>query len=316
VEKAKVHPRRRGGAALLGAGVVLTILGLFAAPANAAGESTTATLTSPTSGTSSTFVWSYQFNQNGGHGLSNIAIRFCDDSLLAHVTSASPNATVQSGGVTGGHSGFGPGIRFDTQTASGSLTVTFDQAYAIAPGAMEIQSHSGDGQQGDVINSAAGPAGQCAPVPTTTTTTLVVEDPTTTTTTLVVEDPTTTTTTVVEDPTTTTTTVVEDPTTTTTTVVEDPTTTTTTTLVEDPTTTTTVVDDPSTTTTAVDDPSTTTTVKVLSGTHTSSGGVAGIAMARTGTDTQAQLLFAGLALTLGGIAVTFGERKKRALVRT
>jgi hypothetical protein len=298
VEKAKVHPKtRKGGAVLLSAGVVLTVLGLFASPASASGESTTASLTSPASGTSSTFVWSYQFDQNGEHGLSNIAIRFCDDALLSHVTSASPNGEVQSGGVTGGHTGFGPGIKFDTQATNGSLTVTFDQAYGIAPGAMEIQSHSGDGQQGDAINSAAGPAfGECAVDPTTTTT---VQDPTTTTT--VIDDPTTTTT-LVEDPTTTTT-VVEDPTTTTT-VIDDPTTTTT---VDpgDPTTTTTVVGDPG-------DP--TTTVKVL-GENVTASGVAGDSLARTGSDTRAQLLFAGLALTLGGIAVTFGERKKRALAK-
>jgi hypothetical protein len=181
------------------------VLSIFVGPALAAGESTTATLTSPTTGTSTTFVWSYEFHQNGGHGLGNIAIRFCDDSILDHVESASPNANVQTGGVTGGHPGFGPGIKFDTTDTTGTLTVVFDQAYGIAPNAMEIESHSGDGQQGDIITSASGPAGgQCVAATTSTTTTTTDPGDPTTTTTTDPGDPTTTTTTDPGDPTTTT----------------------------------------------------------------------------------------------------------------
>jgi hypothetical protein len=265
-----VRPKaRKGGAALLSSGVMLAVLSLFVGTASASGEYATASLTSPTSGTATTFVWSYEFHQDGGHALSNIAIRFCDTSLLDHVVSASPNATVQPGGVTGGHTGFGPGIRFDVQDPSGTLTVTFDQAYGIAADSMEIESHSGDGQAGDLIKQAAGPAGAtCTTDPTTTTT--VVDNPTTTT---VVDNPTTTT------------------------VVGDPTTTT-------------VPGDPSSTTTVAGNNSAT-GVKVLGETITADG--ARDALAMTGSDTRAQLALAGLALTLGGIAVTFGERRKRAV---
>lgn len=152
------------------------------APSVAAGESTTATLTSPLAGASSTtFTWSYQFSDNGGHGLSNIAIGLCSTDILAHVVSASPSGeTFTSGDVPGGHTDFGPGIKFATTAVSGTLTVVFDQAYS-AGGIMRIQSHSGDGQTGDLVTEAVGP-GSCGATPTSapgsTTTTAA---PTTTT---------------------------------------------------------------------------------------------------------------------------------------
>ena len=49
---------------------------------------------------------------------------------------------------------------------SGTLTVVFDQPYP-ATGTMQIQSHSGDGDAGDLVTTAVGP-GECGPVPSTT----------------------------------------------------------------------------------------------------------------------------------------------------
>ena len=162
-------------------GAVSLATGLAVAPSVAAGESTTAELTSPLSGTSATFTWSYQFNANGGHDLSNIAIAFCKTDFLAHVVSATPSGeTFITGDVPGGHPGFGPGIKFETTAVSGTLTVVFDQAYP-ATGTMQVQSHSGDGDAGDLVTTAVGP-GDCGTVPSTTpgsTTTTVA--PTTTT---------------------------------------------------------------------------------------------------------------------------------------
>jgi hypothetical protein len=162
-------------------GAISLAAGLAVAPSTAAGESTTAVLTSPLSGTSATFTWTYQFNANGGHALSNIAIRFCSTDFLAHVVSATPSGEAFiASGVPGGHAGFGPGIKFSTEAASGTLTVVFDQTYP-ATGTMEVQSHSGDGNAGDLVTQARGP-GDCGAIPSTTpgsTTTTV--GPTTTT---------------------------------------------------------------------------------------------------------------------------------------
>jgi hypothetical protein len=182
-------------------GLLSMAVGMTMASAGASGESTTAVLTSPLSGTSTTFTWSYEFHDNSGHGLSNIAISFCSTEILSHVVSATPaGETFLAGDVPGGHTGFGPGVKFGTTALSGTLTVVFDQPYPAA-GIMNIQSHSGDGQVGDLVTTTSGP-GTCAQQgPTTTvapTTTSTV--PVTTTTTV----PVTTTTTV---PVTTTTTV-------------------------------------------------------------------------------------------------------------
>ena len=95
-----------------------------------------------------------------------------------------------------------------------------------------------------------------------------------------------------------TTTTTEPPTTTTTT--EPPTTTTTT---EPPTTTTTVA--PTTTTAAV-------VATQVTVTPTVQGVVIQPELPKTGTDVREGLLLAGLALTLGGVAIMFGERKKRS----
>jgi hypothetical protein len=160
----------RAGRALVFVGIASLATGLAVGSSVAAGESTTAELTSPLSGTSTTFTWSYQFHADGdGHGLSNIAISLCSTDLLAHVVSATPSGEkFVSGDVPGGHTGFGPGIKFATTAVSGTLTVVFDQPYA-AGGIMKIQSHSGDGQTGDLVTTAAGP-GDCAAQASTTTT--------------------------------------------------------------------------------------------------------------------------------------------------
>ena len=143
-------------------------LGMTVASAGASGESTTAVLTSPLSGTSATFTWSYEFHDNGGHGLSNIAVSFCSTDILSHVVSATPSGeTFLTGDVPGGHTGFGPGVKFETTAVSGTLTVVFDQPYPAA-GILNVQSHSGDGQDGDLITTADGP-GTCNQQATTTT---------------------------------------------------------------------------------------------------------------------------------------------------
>jgi hypothetical protein len=167
----------RAGRALVVGGVVSLIAGLGMTSAVATGESTTAVLTSPLAGSSMTFTWSYEFHDNSGHGLSNIAVGFCSADILPHVVSASPNGEiVLVGDVPGGHTGFGPGVKFATTALSGTLTIVFDVAYT-AQGTLLIQSHSGDGQDGDIIEEAVGP-GVCNAQATTTTTVA----PTTTTT--------------------------------------------------------------------------------------------------------------------------------------
>ncbi|MFP5317660.1 MAG: hypothetical protein ACLGI2_05125 [Acidimicrobiia bacterium] len=204
----------RLGAALMAAGIVTTLSGLAVGPAVASGESTTVTLTSPVDGTSTTFTWSYVFDQNEGHELSNIAIRFCSQAILDSVVSASPSAEIfKDVDVPGGHTGFGPGIKFGVTDPTGTLSVTFDTAHPFGAGGVFVQSHSGDGQEGDTVTSGVGPLcdpGTTTTVPATTTTTV----PATTTTTV----PATTTTTVVATTTTTvraTTTTLPAPTTTT-----------------------------------------------------------------------------------------------------
>ena len=150
-------------------------MGLTFSSAAASGEHTTAVLTSPLSGSNPTFTWTYQFNENGGHELSNIAVSFCDIDILSHVVSATPSGeTFLVGDDPGGHLGFGPGIKFATTETSGTLTIVFDKAFT-GDGTMFIQSHSGDGQAGDQVMSATGPG----PCPQSTTTTTV---PATTTT--------------------------------------------------------------------------------------------------------------------------------------
>lgn len=157
-------------------------IGLSFSSAAAAGENTTAVLTSPLSGTSSTFTWSYEFHANGGHDLSNIAISFCNSNILPHFQSATPSGEAFSpGDVPGGHDGFGPGVKFETTAVSGTLTVVFDQPFAPS-GIITIQSHSGDGTVGDQVTTAVGP-GPCDPpitVPESTTTTSTVPVTTTT----------------------------------------------------------------------------------------------------------------------------------------
>src|SRR5581483_967628 len=135
------------------------IVAATATPAFASGESASATLTAPTSGSATTLTWDYSFDQNGGHALSNIAIGFCSADILADVVSAGPSATiVSSGDVVGGHTGFGPGIKFGVTATTGTLTVTFAHAHDFAAGSVQIQSHSGDGQTGDTPTTAAGPS--------------------------------------------------------------------------------------------------------------------------------------------------------------
>jgi hypothetical protein len=156
-------------------------VGITVSAAGASGESTTAVLTSPLSGSSATFTWSYDFHDNGGHDLSNIAISFCSTDMVPHVVSASPaGEAFTTGDVPGGHTGFGPGVKFATTAVSGTLTVVFDQPYPAA-GIMSIQSHSGDGDDGDLVTTADGP-GTCKPVTTTTVAPTTTTIPATTTT--------------------------------------------------------------------------------------------------------------------------------------
>ena len=154
-----LRPLRAAGLILaLAAPVVATT----ALPAAASGESASAVLTAPTTGSASTFTWDYTFNQNGGHGLSNLAVGFCSADILADVVSASPSATVyNSGDVGGGHDGFGPGIKFAVTDPTGSFTVTFGHSHTISAQGLSLQSHSGDGQTGDATTHAAGP-GPCS----------------------------------------------------------------------------------------------------------------------------------------------------------
>lgn len=258
----------KAGLGALVAGLLLMAGGVGAGMASADNEFTTLTLTSPTSGASTVFTWDYTFHQGDGHGLSNVAVRFCLPGVLAHVVSATPSGEVfSSGDVPGGHADFGPGVKFDVTATTGTITVTFDQAYPIDPAGTEVQSHSGDGQQGDIINSGPGP-GPCPGTPTTTSTTA---DPTTTT-----ADPATTTsapprtTTTTAAPQTTTTSAPPESTTTTalpetTTTTAAPGTTTTTAPAE---TTTTTTAPPESTTTTAPPGTTTTTAAVLPGTST------------------------------------------------
>ena len=80
-------------AALAVALAVPLVVGM-AAPGFASGESASAVLSSPTSGSAQTFTWTYTFDQNGGNGLSNVAVGFCSAEILADVVSASPSAVV------------------------------------------------------------------------------------------------------------------------------------------------------------------------------------------------------------------------------
>ncbi len=142
-------------------------VGVNVSVAQASGELTTAALTSPLSGSNTTFTWSYEFHSNGGHELSNVAIALCSTDLLSSVVSASPAGEVfLVGDVPGGHTGFGPGIKFATTAVSGTLTVQFSQPQS-AGGLIRVQSHSGDGQNGDLVTTATGP-GSCTPATTTT----------------------------------------------------------------------------------------------------------------------------------------------------
>ena len=151
--------------AALALAVTTPLVAANALPAFAAGESASATLTSPESGSDSTFTWNYSFG-GGEHALSNIAIRFCSADILADVESAGPAATIYLDGDTGGgHDGFGPGIKFGVTEPIGTLTVTFKNSHEIYDSGMEIQSHSGDGQTGDAITTTKGP-GPCPSDPT------------------------------------------------------------------------------------------------------------------------------------------------------
>jgi hypothetical protein len=213
------RPLRAAGLLLAIAGPVIAAMAL---PAAATGESASAALTAPTSGSASTFTWTYTYDQNGGHGLSNVAVRFCSPGILADVVSAGPGATIYtSGDVGGGHDGFGPGIKFAVTDPDGTLTVTFAHPHSISAHGLTVQSHSGDGQTGDAITTAAGP-GPCAEDEVTTTTSSPTSSSTTSSSTTTSS---TTTTTIghqtTDDPTTTTTTTrgTDDPTTTTSTTV-------------------------------------------------------------------------------------------------
>ncbi|HUQ63405.1 MAG TPA: hypothetical protein VM121_06615 [Acidimicrobiales bacterium] len=155
---------RTAGAVLTAIGLVLMLNGALVGPAGASGEYTTVELTSPVDSDGATYAWDYAFHQNGGHGLSNIAVRFCGD-ILSHVMESDDYEIFTDGDVPGGHTGFGPGIKFAYTAATGSLTVLFDQVFPVDPAGIQLQSHSGDGQDGDLVVSGPGP-GPCV-TPTT-----------------------------------------------------------------------------------------------------------------------------------------------------
>jgi len=282
-----------------------------AVPADAAGEATTAVLTSPAAGSSSTFTWDYEFSRNGGHGLSNIAIGFCSAALLADVDSAVPNGEIfLRGDVPGQHAGFGPGIKFERKPSQerGTLTVTFKSRHPIAERGLRIQSHSGDGQSPDVTNVAKGP-GPCPEDPPTATAT---SSSTTTTT----SSSTTTTTT------TTTSTSTTSTSTTTTTGVTGTTSSSTTTTTPSPITTTTGTDGTTTTTRALT-PTATGLPPQVGGTNSTSedpvavlgetlekGGVSPGPLARTGAGRVMLLAVLALSLVATGIALLGATRRR------
>jgi hypothetical protein len=193
-------PAVRSLARFAGAALMLTsaVVGATATGSFASGESTAAVLKSPLAGTSNVFTWDYAFHQNGGHALSNVAIAFCSADILGDVLSATPSGAAFPGGVTGGHDGFGAGVKFGVTAPTGTVTVTFAHPHPIVAGALQIQSHSGDGDTGDAITTAAGP-GPCpaewAPTTTSSTTSTTVQGddsedpPTTTPSTLIAVDP-------------------------------------------------------------------------------------------------------------------------------
>ncbi|HEV3401808.1 MAG TPA: hypothetical protein VG078_08300, partial [Acidimicrobiales bacterium] len=216
----------RAGTAISLIGALCMVAAVAVSPASASGEFTTASLTSPLAGSATTFQWTYVFNQGNGQGLSNIAVRFCSSSIISHIVFAGPDAdTFETGDVPGGHTGFGPGVKFELTAARGTFEITFDQPFSVSAVGLEVQSHSGNGQLGDIITTAGGPDSGCEPAATTTTVPTTTTAPPTTTTTV---PPTTTTvpsTTTTVGPTTTTTTPPPTTTTvpaTTTTLPEDP----------------------------------------------------------------------------------------------
>jgi hypothetical protein len=302
----------RSVARFAGAALMLTsaVVGATATTSFASGESTSAVLTSPLSGTSSVFTWSYTFHQNGAHGLSNVAIAFCSADVLGDVLSATPSGAAFPDGVPGGHDGFGPGVKFDVTATTGAVTVTFAHPHPIVAGALRIQSHSGDGQTGDVITTAAGP-GPCPesdPTTTSSTTTTTVDDP---------EDPPTTPPTLIavdpkpegEGPTTTTTTIgtrtIVDPTTTTT----APSGTTTTTSAQP--TTTTIPTDVEAVTQTGGDPKTTVLGETLQGPAPSAPAAVGGSMAHTGIGHFMFLMVLALSLLGVGFMLLAATRRRR-----
>lgn len=292
----------RAGRALVLVGGLAIAGGLAVAPSVATGESTSAELTSPMSGTSKTFTWSYEFHAGGAHDLSNIAVAFCSTDILAHVVSATPaGETFLSGDVPGGHTGFGPGIKFATTAVTGTLTVVFDQAYAPG-GILSIQSHSGDGSDGDLVTTAAGP-GDCAPTTTTTApSTTTTAAPTTTTTVPV------TTTTVPATTTTVPATTTTVPATTTTVPATTTTVPATTTTVKATTTTlaaTTTTAGPTTTTTVAPTTSTSVPTSVLGNRFVADDPAADLA--RTGFNGAPLVAFGALCMALGAVLLATGR---------
>lgn len=287
------HRLRSARFAGLALALAAPIVAVSSTPALAAGESTTALLTAPVSGSATTFAWTYSFG-GGQHGLSNIAIGFCSSDILADVVSASPSAEVfKDKNVPGGHTGFGPGIKFGVTAATGALTVTFASPHAISPTGLRIQSHSGDGQTGDTVNVAPGP-GPCPDDPPVTTTTSTSTTTTSTTTT-------STTTTTTTSPTTTTT----EPTSTTTTPTTGTTDTTTTTV---PSTSTTTAGP----TTEVGGTTSDAPIAVLGETLEKGGGVSPGSLARTGAGKVMFLVTLALSLLAAGTALLCAFRRRRS----
>jgi hypothetical protein len=123
-----VNPRHLFRATCATGGVIGGILAVLNASAYAAGEpSPTATLTSPTGGSSAVFTWSYE-------GPSTPGVGFCDPAVAADVELASQQYTRLDSGVTG------------------TISATFGHEHAIDPHGLVLE--------GNAVTSAPGP-GPC-----------------------------------------------------------------------------------------------------------------------------------------------------------
>lgn len=114
------------------------VAGLGAVAAAGTGDpAPSAVLLSPTSGSDTTFAWSYTDPESGESIPSTPVVAFCDEQVLDHTEMASQSWT-----------------RLDDGTAvTGEFSVTLDQAYGIDPAGLRLGTDDG-------ITTAPGP-GPC-----------------------------------------------------------------------------------------------------------------------------------------------------------